>query len=82
MAKKSNSFRKWFNDQGLLVRLVLLLIPFVNWVCEIIARWEKFLNEGGIINLILAVISLFGGLVFGWIDFFWVLLFGHFFLCK
>lgn len=80
MAKKQLGFRKWFNDQNLLIRLILLLIPVTGWVCEIICRWEKYLQKGGLINLILAIIVCFTGFVFGWLDFFWVLLFGHFFL--
>ena len=39
MAKKSYGFRKWFESQNLLVRLLLLLIPVVNWVVELICRW-------------------------------------------
>lgn len=81
MAKKSAGFRKWFESQNLLVRLLLLLIPPINWICEILCRWEKYLQKGGLINLILAILTIFTGLLFGWIDFFWVLIFGHFFLC-
>ncbi|CCY07617.1 MAG: hypothetical protein MRZ09_01045 [Coprobacillus sp.] len=80
MAKKSYGFRKWFESQNLLVRLLLLLIPVVNWVIEVICRWEKYLTKGGFINLLLAILVLFVGLVFGWLDFIWVLIFGHFFL--
>ena len=75
--------KKWFNSQGKLVQLLLLLIPFVNYIVELLIRWEKALKTKDLIDIILAVISIFGvGFVLGWIDFFCVLLFGHLFLAK
>lgn len=75
--------KKWFNSQGKLVQLLLLFIPFVNYIVELLIRWEKALKTKDLIDIILAVISIFGvGFVLGWIDFFWVLLFGHLFLAK
>ena len=31
---------KWFEKQSRLVQIILLLIPVVNWVVEILVRWE------------------------------------------
>ncbi len=65
----------WFNRQSRLVQLLLLLIPGVNWITEIIVRWSTFLKKGGFIRLVVSIIVTVFGLVFGWIDLIWVLLF-------
>lgn len=65
----------WFNRQSRLVQIILLLIPGVNWLTEIFVRWSTFLKRGGLIRLVVSIIVTIGGLVFGWIDLIWVLLF-------
>lgn len=65
----------WFNRQSRLVQILLLLIPGVNWIVEIIVRWSTFLKKGGLIRLIVCIIVTIFGIVFGWIDLVWVLLF-------
>ncbi len=74
---------KWFNRQSRLVKLLLLLIPPINWIVEIVVRWSAFFQKPGLIRLLLAIIVIFGvGLILGWVDFFWTLLFGHLVLAK
>lgn len=59
-----------------LVQIILLLIPVVNWVTEIIVRWSNFFSKGGIVRLILAIVVIFGvGIILGWVDLIWCLLF-------
>ena len=71
----------WFNRQSRLVQLLLLIIPFVNWITEVLVRWSTFLKKGGIIRLVICLIVTFaGGLIIGWLDFIWVLLFKKLFL--
>ena len=66
----------WFNRQSRLVQLLLLLIPVVNWITEIVVRWTTFMKKGGLIRLIICVlVTIPSGIVFGWIDLVWVLLF-------
>lgn len=66
----------WFNRQSRLVQIILLLIPGVNWITEIVVRWSTFLKKGGIIRLIICIlVTIPSGIVFGWIDLLWVLLF-------
>ena len=68
----------WFNKQSRLVQLLLLLIPGVNWVTEIVVRWSAFLKKGDLIRLITAIavtIPCGLGLVLGYIDLFWFLLY-------
>ena len=70
---------KWFNSQSRLVQIILLLIPFVNWVVELVVRWSAFLEgkKDKTLHLILALVVTIFGLVFGWVDLIWCLLFKH-----
>ena len=71
----------WFNRQSRLVQLILLLIPGVNWVVEISVRWATWLKNGGLIRLVVCIlVTIPTGVVFGFIDFVWILLFKKFFL--
>ena len=36
---------KSFNSLPRLVQIILLFIPFVNWVVEILVRWSDALNR-------------------------------------
>lgn len=65
----------WFNKQSRLVQIILLLIPGVNWITEILVRWSTYLKKGGTARLIISIIVTIFGLVFGWIDLVWLLLF-------
>ncbi len=65
----------WFNRQSRLVQIILLLIPGVNWIVEIFVRWSTFLKKGGLIRLIVSILVTVFGIIFGWIDLIWVLLF-------
>ncbi len=75
---------KWFNNQSRLVQIILLLIPVVNWVVEVLVRWSAVLNakKPSIINIIVAVIVTFFGIVIGWIDVIWCLLFKRLIFTK
>ena len=66
---------KAFTKLPRLVQIILLLIPVVNWITEIIVRWSAFLSKGGIIRLVVSIIVTVFGLVFGWVDLVWCLLF-------
>ncbi len=71
---------KWFSKQSKLVQVLLLLIPFVNWITELVVRWSTWNQKGGLIRLVICLVVTFGGLVIGWLDAIWVLLTGHLFL--
>lgn len=71
----------WFNRQSRLVQLILLLIPGVNWVVEVMVRWTTWLKRGGLIRLVVCIFATIPtGIVVGFVDFVWVLLFKRFFL--
>ena len=67
----------WFNKQSRIVQILLLLIPFVNWITEILVRWTSFFKTKSIITLIFAILVTFFGLAIGWVDLVWCLLFKH-----
>ena len=69
-------FDKWFHSQSKLIQVILLLIPVVNWIMEILVRWSVFARKGGIIRLIVCIIvTIPSGIVIGWLDAIWTLLF-------
>lgn len=72
----------WFNKQSRLIQIILLLIPFVNWIVEIVVRWSAFLQTKKPLTLVAAILVTFFGLVFGWIDIIWCLLFKHMVFAK
>jgi hypothetical protein len=66
---------KWFNQQSLLVKLLLLLIPGVNYVVEILLRWGQWSKKQSVIRLVLAIIATVPtGIALGFIDLIVVLL--------
>lgn len=82
MAKKVG-FAKWFYSQNLLLQLILLLIPGVNWVVEILIRWSAWLKTNNLLTLIFAIlVTLPTGVAIGLLDFVWLLLFGHLLFAK
>jgi hypothetical protein len=72
----------WFNKQSRLIQILLLLIPFVNWVTEIVVRVTGMLEKPTLTNILGFILVLFFGLPVGWLDLIWVLLFNHLILCK
>lgn len=71
---------KWWSKQSRLTQLILLLIPVVNWIVELYVRWSTYLKKGGLIRLIICVLTIPGGIIFGYIDLVWTLLFKKLFL--
>lgn len=70
----------WFNKQSRLVQVLLLLIPVVNEIVEIVVRWSTFFKKGGLVRLVISILTIPFGMIFGWIDLVWVLLFKKLFL--
>jgi hypothetical protein len=74
---EKNIMEKWFNQQSLLVKLLLLLIPGVNYVVEILLRWGQWSKKQSVIRLVLAIIATVPtGIALGFIDLIVVLLTG------
>ena len=51
------------------VRIILLAIPFCNWIVEVVLRWSLFLEKKDAGSLIVALVATFGfGVILGWVD--------------
>ena len=79
---KSQSFERMFEDLPRLIQLILLLIPGVNWVTEVLVRWSHALRTESLIKYVMAIVVTLFGIVFGYIDLIWCLLFKHLLLCD
>ena len=75
--KRKMAFDKWFHDQDLLIKVILLIIPFVGWVVEILVRCSAFLRKNSGVNLIGLLLGIFGNVIWGWIDLIVLLLTGR-----
>lgn len=60
---------KKFNELSKVVRIVLLAIPFVNWIVELVLRWSLFIEKKDALSLVVALVATFGfGVLLGWVD--------------
>lgn len=57
----------WFNKQSRIVQLILLLIPVVNWIVELVVRWSTWAQKGGLVRLVICILTIVFGIIFGWI---------------
>lgn len=73
---------KWFEKQSRVVQIILLLIPGVNWVVEVLVRWSHALKKGTLFKYVIAIVVTFLGIIVGWIDLVWCLLFKHLIFCD
>ncbi len=75
-------FDKWFDEQSLLIKAILLIIPFVGWVVEILVRLSAFLRNKSGVNLVGLIIGIIGNVIWSIIDFVVLLVTGHLFLLE
>ena len=60
---------KKFFGLSKVLRIVLLVIPFCNWVCEIVLRWSNLLEKKDAASLLVALLATFGfGVILGFVD--------------
>lgn len=72
---------KWFKKQSRLVQIILLLIPGVNWVVEVLVRWDHAIKKQSLFKILIAIlVTIPSGIIIGWLDCVWCLLFKHLFL--
>ena len=76
------AFDKWFEKQSLLVKVVLMLIPVVNWVLEVLVRASAFLRKNSGVNLIGLIFGIVGNVIWGWVDLIVLILTGKLFLLE
>ena len=65
---------KWFHSQNKLIQVLLLIIPFVNWIVEIVVRWSAALRQGSVVKIVIALVVTILGVVIGWLDAIWTLI--------
>lgn len=57
------TFDKWFEKQDRLVKIILLIIPFVGWVVEVLVRLSALLRKTSTTNILGFILFLvFGAL--------------------
>ena len=71
------NFDRSFKKQSILVQVLLLLIPGVNWITEILVRASAWSKHRQVLNLVILILVVLGGFFIGWLDLIWQLLFGH-----
>ena len=78
------NFDKWFNSQSTLIKVILLLLPVVGWICECLVRLSVMLRTKNVVHIVVFLLFLFIG--WGWflglIDLVYLLLKGHLILAD
>lgn len=59
---------KTFNSLPKLIRVILLLVPGVNWVTEVLLRLSLYLNKKTTMNLVLLVVAVVTAGLLGFVD--------------
>ena len=76
------TFDKWFGEQALWLKIVLLVIPFVGWVVEILIRVSAVIRKASVLNIVGLVIGAIGGLIWAIVDLVFVILSGNLLLLE
>lgn len=76
------TFDKWFEEQALWLKIVLLIIPFVGWVVEILIRVSAIIRKQSVINIVGLVIGVIGGLIWAIVDLVFVIISGNLLLLE
>lgn len=61
-------FDTWFNNQQKLVKIILLVFPFANWIFEVLVRVSAVIRRPSPTNIAGLVLSGFFGVAMGYID--------------
>ena len=75
-------FDKWFNEQSLLIKVILLIIPFVGWIVEILVRLSAVLRKSSTVNVVGLVIGVIGNWVWSVIDLIYLVVKGNLLLIE
>lgn len=73
------SFDKWFNSQSTVVKVLLLILPFVGWIVELLVRLSVAVNKKGAVSIVVFILFL----VVGWswilcvVDLIYLIVKGH-----
>lgn len=75
-------FDKWFEKQSLLVKVILLIIPFVGWVVEILVRLSAVLRNSSTLNIVGLILGVIGNWIWSVIDLVYLLIKGTLLLLE
>jgi hypothetical protein len=75
-------FDKWFEKQSLLIKVILLIIPFVGWVVEVLVRISAFIRKNSTVNLVGMIIAIIGNWIWSVIDLVVLIVTGKLFLLE
>lgn len=75
-------FDKWFKEQSLIVKVILLIIPFVGWIVEILVRISAVVRNGSTINIIGLVLGIIGNWIWSVVDLIYLILTGDLLLLE
>ena len=73
-----------FYGLNIILQIVLLVIPFVNWIVEMIVRWSTFIHKSSALNLVGALLVTFFGAIYilEILDIIWIILNKKLFLVE
>lgn len=54
-------FDRWFNQQSVLIKVLLLIIPVVGWIVEFLVRLSVFLRTKKVEHAVMLVLFAFVG---------------------
>ena len=78
------NFDQWFNKQSTLLKVILLILPVVGWICELLIRASVMLRTKSLLHILVFVLFLVVG--WGWflgvIDLVYMILKGHLILAD
>jgi len=76
------SFDKWFDEQELLIKVILLIIPVVGWVLEILVRLSVAMRKSTSVNLVGLVLGAIGNYVWQVVDVIYLIVKGELLLIE
>lgn len=76
------TFDKWFEEQSLIVKVILLILPFVGWIIEILVRISAVLRNSSTINILGLILGVIGNWFWGLIDLIFLIVTGKLLLLE
>ena len=72
----------WFNKQSKVLRIILMIIPFVNWIIDLVIRIEALIKKQSTTNIIGLILVVVVGYIFAFIDLIMVIINKDFLLME
>ncbi len=75
-------FDKWFEKQSTLIKVILLIIPFVGWIVEILVRLSATLRNSSAVNLVGLILGVIGNWFWQIVDLIFLVVKGNLLLLE